>query len=80
MLNTENARHPAVPLAMVILAGMVHASFEDWLFAPGSYLCVLFWCLAYILVDVAPSSVAKVRFGWRFNALQRGASGIASTR
>jgi O-antigen ligase len=80
MLNTESARHPAVPLAMVILAGIVHASFEDWLFAPGSYLCVLFWCMAYILVDVAPSAAARVRFRWRFNPMQRSAGGIASSR
>jgi hypothetical protein len=65
---------------MLVLAGMVHASFEDWLFAPGSYLCVLFWCMAFILVDVAPASVARVRFGWKFSAVQRHASGIASSR
>jgi O-antigen ligase len=80
MLNTESARHPAVPLAMLVLAGIVHASFEDWLFAPGSYLCVLFWSIAFVLVDVAPSSMARVRFGWRFNTMVRGADGIASSR
>jgi hypothetical protein len=31
--------------------------FEDWLFAPGYYLCVFFWSLAFVLVDVAPKSL-----------------------
>lgn len=46
--------HPAIPLAAVITAGIVHATFEDWMFAPGYYLTVFFWCLAFIFVDVAP--------------------------
>jgi hypothetical protein len=33
----------------------VHAAFEDWLFAPGYYLCVFFWALAFIMVDVLPA-------------------------
>jgi len=45
---------PAVPVAMVVLAGLVHAAFEDWLFAVGYYLCVLFWTFAFILVDLVP--------------------------
>jgi O-antigen ligase len=55
MRKTGNACHPAVPLAMVVVAGLVHACFEDWLFAVGYYLCVFFWSLALVLVDVAPS-------------------------
>jgi O-antigen ligase len=54
MLSTGNPSHPAVPLAMVLVAGLIHAAFEDWLFAPGYYLCVFFWSLAFVLVDVAP--------------------------
>lgn len=57
MLRTNNPFHPAIPLAMVILAGLIHAGFEDWLFAPGYYLSVFFWCMAFILVDEAPSPV-----------------------
>jgi hypothetical protein len=34
-------------LAMVVLSGPVHANFEDWLFAVGSYLCVFFWVLPF---------------------------------
>lgn len=48
--------HPAVPLAMVVSAGLVHAAFEDWLFAPGYYLCVFFWSLAFLLSELAPAS------------------------
>jgi O-antigen ligase len=55
MFNTGSASHPAVPLAMVMVAGLIHAAFEDWLFAPGYYLCVFFWSLAFVLVDVAPA-------------------------
>lgn len=43
---------PVVPIVGVIVAGLVHAAFEDWLFAIGYYLCVLFWALAFVLVDV----------------------------
>jgi len=57
MLRIGKAAHPTVPLAMVVVAGMVHAAFEDWMFAPGYYLCVFFWCMAFVLVDIAPISV-----------------------
>lgn len=56
MWTTRTPFHPAVPLAMLILAGLVHATFEDWLFAPGYYLCVFFWSLAFVFADIAPSS------------------------
>jgi O-antigen ligase len=51
MFRTGNPSHGAIPLAMVTLAGMTHAVFEDWLFAPGYYLCVFYWCMAFVLVD-----------------------------
>jgi hypothetical protein len=54
MVNTGSPFHPAIPLAMVMIAALFHAGFEDWLFAPGYYVCVFFWSLAFILVDVAP--------------------------
>jgi hypothetical protein len=53
-LGTGDASHPAIPLAMIVVAGMLHAIFEDWMFAPGYYLCVFFWCMAFVLVDLAP--------------------------
>ena len=54
MVRTGYPAHPAIPLAMVMLAGLIHAAFEDWLFAVGYYLCVFFWSLAFVLVDVVP--------------------------
>jgi O-antigen ligase len=60
MLRTGNPSHPAVPLAMVMVAGLIHAAFEDWLFAPGYYLCVFFWSLAFVLVDVAPKPLPGI--------------------
>jgi O-antigen ligase len=58
MRKTSNAHHYAVPLAMILLSGMVHASFEDWLFAVGSYPCVFFWVSAFLLADVLPATAA----------------------
>lgn len=66
MLNTGNPSHPAIPLAMVMVAGLVHAGFEDWLFAVGYHLCVFFWSLAFILVDVAPHApLPRFSMKWR---------------
>jgi hypothetical protein len=56
MRRTGNVFSPAVPLAAVLTAGLVHAAFEDWLFAPGYYLCVFFWTVAFIMVDVLPAA------------------------
>jgi O-antigen ligase len=63
MWNTRNPCHPAVPLAMVTFAGLIHACFEDWLFAAGYYLCVFFWCMAFILVDFCPIGTGSEFFG-----------------
>lgn len=56
MRVTGSALHAAVPIALVLVAGMVHAAFEDWMFAPGSYLSVFFWSVAFIIIDIAPRS------------------------
>jgi hypothetical protein len=42
---------PLVPIVGVLIAGLVNAGFEDWLFAMGYYLCIVFWGLAFVLVD-----------------------------
>lgn len=55
MFRTRDPAHAAVPLAIVVLAGLIHAGFEDWLFAPGYYLCAFFWSMAFMLVDQVPS-------------------------
>jgi O-antigen ligase len=54
MRRTRDPYHPSIPFALVALAGLVHACFEDWLFAVGSYLCVFLWVSAFILIDLAP--------------------------
>lgn len=51
MVKTANPSHPAVPLAIFLIAALVHAAFEDWLFAPGYYLCAFFWSIAFIFID-----------------------------
>jgi len=58
MRRTADPRNYAIPLAMVVLAGLVHASFEDWLFAVGSYNSVYFWFAAFILADLVPDADA----------------------
>jgi O-antigen ligase len=55
MRRTGNVYHPGIPMAMVLLAGLVHAFFEDWLFAVGYHLCVFFWIMAFLLRDLLPS-------------------------
>jgi len=53
--RTQDAFSPAIPAAAIVVAGLIDAAFEDWLFAVGYYLCVFFWVMAFILVDVMPS-------------------------
>lgn len=52
--RTGNVFSPAVPAATIVIAGLFDALFEDWMFAVGYYLCVFFWVIAFILVDVLP--------------------------
>ena len=54
MRRTGDPYHPCIPFALVAIAGLVHACFEDWLFAVGSYLCVFFWVAAFGLMDMLP--------------------------
>lgn len=60
MRTTGSAFHPAVPLAILIFAGLLHAAFEDWMFAAGNYLCVLFWVSVFIFADVTPEASVSV--------------------
>jgi O-antigen ligase len=57
MWRTGDPRHYSIPVAMVVLAGLVHAGFEDWLFAAGSYLCLFFWFFAFLLPDYVAGSL-----------------------
>ena len=60
--RTNNPYIGAAPLAAVLLAGLVHAFFEDWLFAVGYYLCVFFWTVAFWTCDlISTSETAPVR-------------------
>jgi O-antigen ligase len=56
MRRTGSASHYSVPLMMVLAAGLTHACFEDWLFAVGYYLTILFWSFAFLLMDVLPET------------------------
>jgi O-antigen ligase len=56
MRRTRSAMAPAVPIAAVLAAGLIHATFEDWMFAVGYYMCVFFWALAFVLDDVVPAT------------------------
>lgn len=49
----------SVPLALVSTAGLVNACFEDWLFAVGYYLCVVFWIFAFALSDYLPQEAPQ---------------------
>lgn len=81
MRKSLNAAHPAVPLAMVMVAGMVHAVFEDWMFAPGYYLCIFYWSLAFVLVDVAPAArVPVLALFWRPRSSRRTIGAVAPSR
>jgi O-antigen ligase len=63
MNQTTDPRYYSIPLAMVVLSGFVHATFEDWLFAAGSYLSVFFWVCAFQLDDVLPDAKAVPALG-----------------
>jgi hypothetical protein len=73
--RTANLRACAVPVAMVLAAGLVHAAFEDWLFAVGYYLSVFFWVLAFAFMDnlpsAAPAAVYRPITDFGFGTLSR---------
>ena len=79
MSRSTTAAHAAIPLAMVMVAGIVHAAFEDWMFAPGNYLCVFFWSLAFILVDVTRPS-PPFASSWPVLTRQETFNGAAAAR
>src|SRR5437764_7052653 len=56
--RTSDASFPALPMALVLIAGLVHAAFEDWMFAVGYYLCVFFWSFAFVLNDFVSRKIA----------------------
>ena len=52
--HTGQILSPAALLAATVSAGLVHAMFEDWMFAVGYYICLIFWVNAFLLVDMLP--------------------------
>lgn len=54
--QTRDPSPLAVALAIILVGGLVHAFFEDWLFAVGNYICVFFWSLAFVLPDLLPAA------------------------
>ena len=62
MKRTRNPKSYAVPLAMVCLAGVIHAIFEDWMFAAGYYLTLFFWTAAFVIPDFLPRRTAQPAF------------------
>ena len=57
--RSGNIFAPAVPAAAIIVAGLIDAGFEDWLFAVGYYLSVFLWVMAFILADLLRSPGAE---------------------
>jgi O-antigen ligase len=49
--RTGKVNQPSVVAAAIILSGLVNAFFEDWMFAVGYYMSVIFWVLALSLRD-----------------------------
>jgi O-antigen ligase len=83
MFRTGNPLHPAVPLALVMVAGITHAGLEDWLFAPGYYLCVFFWSMAFVFVERAASLApadARPAFFRRTMAMRQGLGNVAPSQ
>ncbi len=83
MVKTANPSHPAVPLAMFIIAALIHAAFEDWLFAPGYYLCAFFWSIAFIFIDqvrTLPATSPRVMFVGSPAAMRRDMGAIAPSQ
>jgi O-antigen ligase len=61
MHRNQSPKNYAVVFAMIVVAGLIHAGFEDWLFAAGSYLSVFFWVAAFLLIDLASQLKTDLR-------------------
>lgn len=48
----RNIFSPGVPAAAILVAGLIDAGFEDWLFAVGYYVTVFVWAMTFILSDL----------------------------
>jgi O-antigen ligase len=61
--QTGNVVSPIAVLSAIMAAGLVHAGLEDWLFAVGYYLCIFFWSLAFMFVDVVKALPVTAQIG-----------------
>ncbi len=59
MWRTGCADHAMVAIVLVVLGGLIHAVFEDWLFAVGYHFTVFFWTCAFVLFDLVPVEARK---------------------
>src|ERR1700722_11727423 len=63
-----------------MVTGLVHAGLEDRMFAPGYYLCVFYWRMAFIFVDRRRRQHSLMRgspfFGGSISSGPRGARPI----
>jgi len=80
--HTRSPLHPAALLAAIVVAGLTHAIFEDWLLAVGYYLTVLFWPLAFALMDLLPerAAVTSATVQPRVNAVGRPLNALVDAR
>lgn len=62
MRLSHNGFELFIPVCAILLAGIVGAFFEDWMFAVGSYLCVLFWTFAFVVPDLLPVAAPAMDF------------------
>jgi O-antigen ligase len=80
--RTGNPYLSAMPVALVLTAGLIHAAFEDWLFAVGYYLCVFFWAFAFALMDLLPSTAQAISWPveWASQPFPEDSRAVASDR
>ncbi len=67
MWRTRDPHHYVVPLVLVCIAGLIHAFFEDWLFAVGFYLNTVFWTSVFVLADLQSepaTAPVMIKSGW----------------
>ncbi|HEY1801952.1 MAG TPA: O-antigen ligase family protein [Terriglobales bacterium] len=62
MRRSDVASQFFIPVCAIVLAGIVGAFFEDWMFAVGSYLCVFFWSFTFMLPDLLPERLPAPGF------------------
>jgi O-antigen ligase len=83
MWRTRDVRSFTVPLVLVCLSGLIHAIFEDWLFAVGFYLNVFFWTAVFVLAELQSTRLPEtvnIRPAWGEFAMPARPVPVSSTR